>query len=324
MNRHASGVAVLDLEPAASDFLAEVIESLFSSPKTLPSKFFYDERGSDLFQQICELPEYYITRTEAEILRVHGAEMAASIGENAEIVGFGTGAGIKTRMLLGHLENPIAYVPVDISKQRLMDSAAALQCEMPTLEILPVCADYLQPLQLPRSSRKPDHVAVYFPGSTIGNLEPPIAQDFLRGVCRLCGHSGGLVIGVDLQKSPEILEAAYNDSAGVTAAFNLNLLVRANRELGADFDIAQWHHRAIYNREIGRIEMHLLSARQQTAHVGGEEFHFFPGEKIITEFSYKYTQEGFIALAATAGLRFSHVWTDPQRLFAVFHFVVAD
>ncbi len=288
MNRHVSGVAVLDLEPAASDFLAEVIESLFSSPKTLPSKFFYDERGSDLFQQICELPEYYITRTEAEILRVHGAEMAASIGENAEIVGFGTGAGIKTRMLLDHLENPIAYVPVDISKQRLMDSAAALQREMPTLEILPVCADYLQPLQLPRSSRKPDHVAVYFPGSTIGNLEPPIAQDFLRRVCRLCGHSGGLVIGVDLQKSPEILEAAYNDSAGVTAAFNLNLLVRANRELGADFDIAQWHHRAIYNREIGRIEMHLLSAGQQTAHVGGEEFHFFPGEKIITEFSYKY------------------------------------
>jgi uncharacterized SAM-dependent methyltransferase len=132
------------------------------------------------------------------------------------------------------------------------------------------------------------------------------------------------VIGVDLQKSPEILEAAYNDSAGVTAAFNLNLLVRANRELGADFDIAQWHHRAIYNREIGRIEMHLLSARQQTAHVGGEEFHFFPGEKIITEFSYKYTQEGFIALAATAGFRFSHVWTDPRKLFAVFHFVVAD
>ncbi len=324
MNRYATGVAVLDLEPATSDFLAEVIAGLTSAPRTLPSKYFYDERGSDLFQQICELPEYYITRTEREILRNYGGEMAASIGANAELVGFGTGAGTKTRMLLGQLENPIAYVPVDISKQRLLDSAEALHREMPSLEILPVCADYLQPLRLPRSSRKAEHVAVYFPGSTIGNLEPPIAQDFLRRVCRLCGHSGGLVIGVDLQKSPEILEAAYNDSAGVTAEFNQNLLVRANRELGADFDITQWHHRAIYNREIGRIEMHLLSAREQTVHLGGEEFRFAPGEKIITEFSYKHTQEGFIALAATAGFRFSHVWTDPRKLFAVFHFVVAD
>ena len=324
MNRHANSVAVLDLEPAASDFLAEVIAGLTSSPRTLPSKYFYDERGSDLFQQICELPEYYITRTETEILSKHGSEMAASIGANAELVGFGTGAGMKTRMLLAHLENPIAYVPVDISKQRLMDSAEALQHEMPSLEILPVCADYLQPLRLPRSSRKPEHVAVYFPGSTIGNLEPPIAQDFLRRVCRLCGNSGGLVIGIDLQKSPGILEAAYNDSAGVTAQFNLNLLVRANRELGADFEIAQWQHRAIYNQEMGRIEMHLLSARDQTVHVGDESFQFSSGEKIITEFSYKYTQEGFIALAATAGFRFSHVWTDPRNFFAVFHFVVAD
>jgi L-histidine Nalpha-methyltransferase len=324
MIRPAAGVAMLDLEPAASDFLAEVLAGLSSSPRTLPSKFFYDERGADLFLQICELPEYYITRTEREILVAHGAEMAESIGANAELVGFGTGAGVKTRMLLEHLENPIAYVPVDISKQRLAESAAALSAAMPALEILPVCADYLQPLRLPTPSRTPDHVAVYFPGSTIGNLEPPIAQDFLRRVCRLCGHSGGLVIGVDLQKSPEILEAAYNDSAGVTAAFNLNLLVRANRELGADFDVAQWNHRAIYNQEIGRIEMHLLSACQQTVHVGGEEFPFLPGEKIITEFSYKHTQEGFIALAATAGFRFSHVWTDPRKLFAVFHLVVAD
>src|SRR5215212_768182 len=211
------GVAVLDLEPAASDFLAEALAGLTSDPPTLPSKFFYDERGADLFLQICELPEYYITRTETEILREHGSEMAASIGANAELVGFGTGAGIKTRILLEHLESPIAYVPVDISKQRLTDSAEALQAALPELEILPVCADYLQPIRLPTPSRRPEHVAVYFPGSTIGNLQPEEARRFLERVCRLCGRSGGLIIGVDLQKPREILESAYNDGAGVTA-----------------------------------------------------------------------------------------------------------
>ncbi|MDQ6765738.1 MAG: L-histidine N(alpha)-methyltransferase, partial [Verrucomicrobiota bacterium] len=240
MSRTAGGITVLDLEPAASDFLKEAIAGLSAFPRTLPSKFFYDERGSDLFGEICELPEYYVTRTETEILRKHAAEMAASIGANAELVGFGTGAGVKTRMLLEQLENPIAYVPVDISKQRLIESAEALSQAMPHLEILPVCADYLQPIRLPTPSRSPDHVAVYFPGSTIGNLEPEQARDFLRRVCRLCGHSGGLIIGVDLQKPTGILEAAYNDAAGVTAAFNLNLLVRANRELGADFDLSCW------------------------------------------------------------------------------------
>ncbi|MGI9088267.1 MAG: L-histidine N(alpha)-methyltransferase [Chthoniobacterales bacterium] len=316
-----STVEVLDLEPAASDFLAEALAGLRSSPRTLPSKFFYDERGSDLFQEICELPEYFITRTETEILRAHGAEMAESIGENAELVGFGTGAGVKTRMLLEHLQNPIAYVPVDISKQRLIESAEDLSREMPTLEVLPVCADYLQPLRLPTPSRTPDHIAVYFPGSTIGNLEPAVARHFLERVCRLSGHSGGLIIGVDLQKSREVLEAAYNDSAGVTAAFNLNLLVRANRELDADFALSAWRHRAVYNSGLGRIEMHLLSEKEQTVHVGDQEFHFQSGEKIITEYSYKHTVEGFAALAASAGFRLSHTWTDPQQLFAVFHFV---
>ncbi len=250
--------------------------------------------------------------------------MAASIGANAELVGFGTGAGIKTRMLLEALENPIAYVPVDISKQRLTESAEALSRQMPELEILPVCADYLQSLELPRPRRTPEHIAVYFPGSTIGNLELEIARDFLVGVHRVCGHSGGLIIGVDLQKSPEILEAAYNDRAGVTAAFNLNLLVRANRELGADFDLAAWQHRAVYNATLGRIEMHLISAREQTVHVGGREFLFEPGEKIITEYSYKHTVEGFSALAASAGFRLSRTWSDERKWFAVFHFVTAD
>jgi dimethylhistidine N-methyltransferase len=320
MKRTPGAVPVLDLEPDASDFLAQAIAGLSSSPRTLPSKFFYDERGSDLFQEICELPEYYVTRTETEILRRHAPEMAASIGENAELVGFGTGAGVKTRMLLEHLKDLIAYVPVDISKQRLTESAEALSREIPALEILPVCADYLQPFELPTPSRQPAHIAVYFPGSTIGNMEPHIARNFLGRVSRLCGHSGGLIIGVDLQKSRKVLEAAYNDSAGVTAAFNLNILERANRELGADFDLSAWRHRAIYNDQAHRIEMHLISERAQTVHLGGHEFHFAAGEKIITEFSYKHTIEGFSALAASAGFQLARVWTDPAKLFAVCHF----
>jgi dimethylhistidine N-methyltransferase len=318
-------VTVLDLEPVNADFLAEVIAGLSSSPRTLPCKFFYDERGADLFQEICELPEYYITRTETELLRQVAPEISESVGPNAALIGFGTGAGIKTRMLLEHLENPIAYIPVDISKQRLIDSAIELSHAMPALEILPVCADYLQELQLPKPLRKPDHVAVFFPGSTIGNLEPPVAQDFLRRVCRLCGQNGGLIIGIDLQKSRDVLEAAYNDRAGVTAEFNLNLLARANRELNADFDLARWKHRAVYNESEGRIEMYLISEGEQTVHIGGREFRFAAGEKIITEFSYKHTLDGFARLATSAGFReASRVWTDPRKMFAIFHFAVAE
>src|SRR5438045_5206862 len=189
MSGVAGCVAVLDLEPVKADFLAEVVAGLSSSPRTLPCKFFYDERGADLFLRICELPEYYITRIETDLLRRYAGEISESIGANAAVIGFGTGAGIKTRMLLEHLQNPIAYIPVDISKQRLLDSAIALSKAMPALEILPVCADYLQELQFPKPLRKPDHVAVFFPGSTIGNLEPPVAAEFLRRVCRLCGQS---------------------------------------------------------------------------------------------------------------------------------------
>ncbi|MFZ1218162.1 MAG: L-histidine N(alpha)-methyltransferase [Chthoniobacterales bacterium] len=325
MSDAAGRVTVLDLEPVNADFLAEVLAGLSRRPRSLPCKFFYDERGADLFLKICELPEYYITRTETELLRRYGGEMAESIGANAELIGFGTGAGIKTRMLLENLENPIAYVPVDISKQRLTDSAVELSRAMPGLEILPVCGDYLQELQLPVPRRKPDHVAVVFPGSTIGNLEPEVAADFLRRVCRLCGKSGGLIIGVDLQKDPKILEAAYNDSAGVTAEFNLNLMVRANRELGADFDLPLWRHQAIYNEKEARIEMHLISETAQTVHLGGREFRFERGETIVTEYSYKHTLEGFTRLAVSAGFReASRVWTDPQRWFAIFHFAVAE
>ncbi|MGI8820217.1 MAG: L-histidine N(alpha)-methyltransferase [Chthoniobacterales bacterium] len=322
MNTAAPGVPILDLEPAASDFLAESIAGLSVTPRTLPSKFFYDERGAELFQQITELPEYYVTRIETDILRQSAPEMAASIGANAELVGFGTGAGNKTRLLLAELENPIAYVPVDISKRGLIESANQLQAVMPALEILPVCADYMQPIRLPQPTRTPDHVAVYFPGSTIGNLVPSLAHSFLSRVAALCGRSGGLIIGVDLQKSREILRAAYNDRQGVTAEFNRNLLVRANRELGADFVLDCWQHRAVYNEQEHRIEMHLVSLVDQTVHLGGHHFHFTSGEKIISEFSYKHTVDGFTQLAASAGFRRSNVWTDAKQWFAVFHFVV--
>lgn len=324
MNAASSLVSVLDLEPASEDFLAEVLTGLRDLPRSLPCKFFYDERGAELFLKICELPEYYITRTETELLQNYGTEMAESIGANAELIGFGTGAGLKTRILLQHLDRPIAYVPVDISKQRLTDSAEALSLVMPDLDILPVCGDYLKPLRLPKSRRKPDHIAVYFPGSTIGNLEPEVAAAFLRRVCRLCGKDGGLIIGVDLQKDRRILEAAYNDAAGVTAEFNLNLLVRINRELGANFELPLWRHQAVYNERHNRIEMHLISASEQIVQIAGEEFYFFPGEKIITEFSYKYSQEGFVSLAVSAGFKLARVWTDPKRWFAVFHFTVAE
>ncbi len=324
MSGSAGLVSVLDLEPVSEDFLAEVVAGLSSSPRSLPCKFFYDERGAELFQKICELPEYYITRTETELLRRHGSEIAESIGANAELIGFGTGAGMKTRLLLEQLENPIAYVPVDISKQRLTDSAAELGRAMPALEILPVCADYLQPLQLPRATRKPDHVAVYFPGSTIGNLEPDVAQHFLRRVCRLCGKSGGLIIGVDLQKDRDVLEAAYNDSAGVTAEFNLNLLARANRELGADFDLAAL-------AASGDLQRPPRAHRDAPDQRGGPDgscrrqgISFFARRKNRHGVFLQIHAGRFVRLAVSAGFRLARVWTDPKQLFAVFHFTVAE
>ena len=315
-------VSALDLEPASSDFLTETIAGLSASPRTLPCKFFYDERGSELFQKICDLPEYYVTRAELQILKDHRGEIAQQLGAGIELIGLGTGAGTKTRILLEELRDPIAYVPVDISKEQLQQSGVLFRQLFPGLEILPVCADYLQPVTLPTPKRKPTRKIVYFPGSTIGNFEPGEARDFLSRIYRLCEPDGGLLIGVDLEKDATVLEAAYNDAQGVTAQFDLNLLARANRELGADFRLQDWRHRAIYNAEAGRIEMHLISERDQTAHMADREFHFHRGEKIITEFSYKYTPEGFSALALPVGFRPVQMWTDEARLFGVFYLTV--
>jgi dimethylhistidine N-methyltransferase len=322
MNHEPGRLAVLDLEPAKSDFLSETIAGLLRNPRTLPCKYFYDERGAALFQKICELPEYYITRTETAILRLHAHEMAQCIGTRCELIGLGTGAGTKTRILLEELEAPAVYVPIDISKEQLRQSTALFHQLFPQLEILPVCTDYLQPFDLPSPLHTAARRIVYFPGSTIGNFEPPEATEFLRRIVDLCDKEGGLLIGVDLQKDPDVLERAYNDSQGVTARFNLNLLRRANHELQADFDLERWRHRAIYNSAAGRIEMYLISEIDQTVHIANHEFCFRSGEKIITEFSYKYTPEGFTALASAAGFEFARMWTDEARLFGVFYLTV--
>ena len=315
---------VSELPPAGSDFLADLIAGLSSNPRTLPCKYFYDERGAALFQKICELPEYYITRTEIDILDRNRAEIASHLGANIELIGLGTGAGTKTRILIETLESPTVYIPVDISEKQLHESTALFQRIFPDLEILPVCADYLQPVVLPSSNRKAARNIVYFPGSTIGNFEPTEAEEFLRRVANVCRQNGGLLIGADLKKDPHVLEAAYNDSTGVTAQFNLNLLDRINRELGADFDLDQWRHRAIYNSDAGRIEMHLISEIDQFVHVDERKFHFRRGEKIITEFSYKYAPEEFAAVAGKAGFEFVRMWTDDARLFGVFYLVTAE
>lgn len=322
MNRASGGISVLDLEPASSDFLAEVMAGLTSYPRTLPYKFFYDERGAQLFQKICELPEYYITRAELEILRQRGAAIGSHLGDRIQLIGLGTGAGTKTRLLLEKLREPVAYIPVDISKEQLSQSTALFNRLFPRLEIFPVCADYLQPFEMPAPLQKTARKVVYFPGSTIGNFEPADASDFLQRIREMSGEGGGLLVGADLKKDREILERAYNDEQGVTAQFNLNLLRRANRELGADFDLDYWKHRALYNADAGRIEMNLMSERDQTVHVANREFRFAAGQKIITEFSCKYSRHEFIALAATAGFEFREIWTDDRQLFGVFYFTV--
>lgn len=308
--------------PESSDFISDAIAGLSSNPRTLPSKYFYDERGAALFQKICDLPEYYITRTEIDILDRNRAEIASHLGPNIELIGLGTGAGTKTRILIEALETPAVYVPVDISEKQLRESTANFRKIFPDLEILPVCADYLQPVVLPSPHHKPARNVVYFPGSTIGNFEPDEAVQFLRRVANVCREDGGLLIGADLKKARDVLEAAYNDRAGVTAQFNLNLLARANRELGADFDLDQWRHRAIYNSDAGRIEMHLISESDQFVHLDEQSFHFRRAEKIVTEFSYKYSLEEFSALAGKAEFEFAQMWTDDARLFGVFYFVV--
>jgi dimethylhistidine N-methyltransferase len=306
-----------DLAPAPEDFREAVVRGLGLRPKAIPSKFFYDARGSRLFEEICELEEYYLTRTEIGLLERHGAAIAELIGGRARLVEFGSGSSVKVRILLEAMRKPAVYMPIDISRDHLLRSASSLAREHRDVEVVPVCADYLRDFALPAARTRTEKTVGFFPGSTIGNLSPQESVVFLRRVARKLGPRGELLIGVDLKKDEAVLEAAYDDPEGITARFNLNLLHRANRELGADFNLDAFRHLAFYDEREGRIEMHLESGRAQTVHVDGLAFAFARGETIHTENSYKYEVGEFLALAGEAGFRPLRTWTDPQDLFSV-------
>jgi dimethylhistidine N-methyltransferase len=298
-----------------SPFGRDLQAALATRPRSISPKYFYDAEGSRLFDRICELPEYYPTRTELGILERSAGEMAALAGHGAEIVEFGAGSLRKVRLLLQAFDAPARYVPIDISGEHLRDSAAVLRAAFKGLDVQPVVADYTQPLQLPRPADGARRIG-FFPGSTLGNFTPDEALAFLRHAADLL-RGGALLLGADLVKDPHVLHAAYNDSQGVTAAFNLNLLARANRELGTRFVLEQFAHSAFYNAPLQRIEMHLVSRVRQSVSLGGERFSFEEGETLHTENSYKFTLDGLRELALRAGFRPGPVWTDPDRLFSV-------
>jgi dimethylhistidine N-methyltransferase len=297
--------------------LAEILDGLRRPQKTLSPKFFYDERGSELFERICALPEYYPTAAELGIMELHVAEMARLAGPQVSVIEFGSGASLKTRILLRALERPAVYVPVDISRDHLLSAAESLAAEFPEIEILPVAADFTRPFPLPHPRVMPLRNIVYFPGSTIGNFTPGQAVRLLRVMHQEAGADGALLIGVDLEKDRAVLERAYNDSSGVTAEFNRNMLRRLNREFGANFNPEKFAHRAIYNATAGRIEMHLVSRCDQKFRIGGQTFPLERGEFIVTEYSHKYTLGGFKRLAESAGFTIERVWTDPKQWFSV-------
>lgn len=307
---------------ARDEFRRDVVAGLSKRQKSLPCRYFYDDRGSVLFEQITELPEYYPTRTEAAILTASAAEMVADVPDRAVLVEFGSGSSRKTELLLRHLAGLRAYVMIDVSAGALDDARQRLERTFPLLDVRPIVADFAYPVAL-----APDLLAApkigFFPGSTIGNLGPPEAQRLLRLFRAVLSPGGRLIVGVDLKKDASVLHAAYNDAAGVTAAFNLNLLARINRELEADFDLAAFAHTALYNARDGRVEMHLVSRKRQSVRVGGCVFDFAEGESIHTENSYKYSIDQFRALAASAGWTPREVWTDPGQLFSVHELVSA-
>ncbi len=303
--------------------LEDVIAGLRSRQKTLPCKYFYDAKGAELFEEICALEEYYPTRTELAIMEEHARAMARRIGSRSLLIEYGSGSSRKTRVLLSALESPAAYVPIDISREALLTSAESIAKQYPELEVLPVVADYLAPVHLPQPGREARRRVIYFPGSTIGNFETADAVAFLDRVARQAGEGGGVLIGVDLKKNPAELIRAYDDSKGVTAAFNRNLLVRINRELGGDFCERDFRHEARWNAHEGRIEMHLVSSVACSVRIAGEEIRFEAGESIHTENSYKYELDEFESLAAKAGLVRSDVWMDARRRFTVQYYEVA-
>lgn len=308
---------LVDLEPKTQAFRRDVIEGLGRPEKRLPTQYLYDERGSELFERICELDEYYPTRTELSIFEAHIDDMADAIGPEAMVIEYGSGAGLKPRILLRALRRPVAYVPVEISRAHLLRSAEALDAEFPSVEVLPVCADFTQPFEIPRPARSARRSVVFFPGSTIGNFSPDDAERLLHQMADEVGPGGAVLLGVDLRKDHQTLESAYDDAEGVTAAFNLNLLRRINVELGADFDVSAFRHRATYDEARSRVVMQLVSRKSQVVTIGPQRFAFAAGEAITTEYSHKYTLESFATMAERAGLHVAQVWTDPARLFSV-------
>jgi dimethylhistidine N-methyltransferase len=295
----------------------EVLAGLTATPKQLPPRLLYDAAGAALFERITALPEYYLTRAEVEILHARAPEIAALAGPGAAVIEYGSGAGRKTRLLLDALDRPAAYVPIDVSGEQLADVSARLGAAYPRLAVRPVQGDYTAPLVLPPLPPGAGRRLAFFPGSTIGNMDPPDAARFLRRVRAAVGPEGALVLGVDRRNDARVLRPAYDDAAGVTAAFNRNLLVRLNRELGADFDVARFRHRARWNAAEGRVEMHLESVGAQIVHVGGERVRFASGETLWTESSYKYDGEALLRLVRDGGFSVARRWTDAADRFWV-------
>ncbi|MBD3880681.1 L-histidine N(alpha)-methyltransferase [Phormidium tenue FACHB-886] len=311
-----SNVKLYDLHPPLKDMRAEVLHGLSRSQKGMPPKLLYDKRGAELFDAICELDEYYLTRTEITILQTYAAEIANLIGDGA-LIEFGSGSSRKVRILLDAMPRLITYVGLDISKQHLQEACTSLAADYPGLEAIAICTDYTQPLtlsEIPEIQQK--HKVGFFPGSSIGNLEPDEVVQFLKNAAVLLQPNGDFLIGVDLKKDKAILEPAYDDAKGISAAFAFNLLTRLNCELGTDFNLANFRYRAIYN-PAGRIEMDLVSLKDQVIHLGDVEIPFRAGEILRTENSYKYTIVEFQDLAAKAGFCTKAVWTDPQELFSL-------
>ncbi|MEO0424761.1 MAG: L-histidine N(alpha)-methyltransferase [Pseudomonadota bacterium] len=308
---------LLDLHPQTGDLRDAIHQGMRRAQKRLPTLLLYDERGSQLFDAITELPEYYPTRTELSIMESSMGEIASSIGPEASLIELGSGSSMKIRLLLERIPELAAYVPVDISRDHLMAAATKLAADYPAVEVLPVCADFNEPFQLPTPRIAPKRNVVYFPGSTIGNLDFGAAYKLLSTVRRIAKKGGGALIGADLVKPEEILVPAYDDAQGVTADFNLNILTRLNREFDANFDVKMFFHRAVWDATRSRMEMQLVSRVAQTVQIDGEEFDLAAGEFILTEYSHKYSLEVFENLAETAGFRVAKVWTDPRQWFSL-------
>jgi dimethylhistidine N-methyltransferase len=315
------------MDPSSDSFKREVLDGLRQHPKRIPSKFFYDERGSRLFEEITELQEYYLTRTELSILHDHLPEMARAIGPDANVIEFGTGAGVKTHLLLAALDRPARYVPIDISPELLLEASLHLREAFPDLEVTPICADYTSEYVLPQpTTAQIGQTVVFYPGSTIGNFTPDDAAAFLRNIAvhvqtqsHTTAYSSAplLLIGFDRKKDRATLEAAYNDKPGVTAAFNLNLITRIAKEFESDIDPADFEHVAFFNESQSRIEMHLFARRDRSVMLGNERVDFATGEHIITEYSYKFSPEAFLRVIEQGGFRRERTWTDANSLFDV-------